>query len=66
MRTADTLTALDELDQDERAAFLHLSEYDLTSGEMLDMINDSFRPRFRELVLPRANALIATDLCQSL
>ncbi len=39
-------------DDDEKAAFLLLSEFDYTYNELLELVTESFRQRMLELLFP--------------
>lgn len=42
---------VDWLDADERAAIILLAEYDLTTDEILELINLSFKQRYEEILI---------------
>lgn len=50
--TPDSRTAMAELNEDEQAAFVLLSEYELTNEQIRKLITESFRQRHHDIVLP--------------
>lgn len=48
----DSRTAMEELNADERVAVVMLSESVLTTDEIIELINNSFRQRHYEILFP--------------